>query len=81
MRDAMAMDSNESPANDSDREVFKQLMAAAHEYEMRFGRYVPQPAMVSDSAILREVLRALKRGKPISDEHDWYRHLPPGAVA
>ncbi len=72
---------NASPVSDGDDNAFEQLMAVAREYELRFGRFVPQPAMVSDSAILREVLKALKRGKPISDEHDWYRHLPPGAVA
>ncbi len=69
------------PASRNEQEAFERLVSLAQEYETRFGRPVPHPAMVSDSAVLKEVLKALKRGRPISDEHDWYHYLPPGADA
>ncbi len=77
----MATKPEASPADGGDDSAFDQLMVVAHEYELRFGRSVPDLAMVSDSAIRREALKTLKRGRPISNRHNGYRHLPPGAYA
>ncbi|WOJ95540.1 hypothetical protein R0137_09760 [Congregibacter brevis] len=57
------------------------FIEAATAYRARFDRDVPIPACIPDETVLRVVLEHLERGEAIEDEYDWYKDLPPGAVA
>lgn len=61
--------------------AFAHYVAVGDAYVARFGRQVPQPAMVSFEVVTLQMEKALKRGRPISDSHDWWSHVPPGAHA
>lgn len=65
----------------NEQAAFARYLEVVADYEAHFGRPVPQPAMVSFQAVTRQMEKALKRGKPISHNHDWWSHLPPGAHA
>ncbi|RVT82456.1 hypothetical protein [Inhella crocodyli] len=61
--------------------AFAHYVAVGEAYMARFGHHVPQPAMVSFEAVTVQMEKALKLGKPISHNHDWWSYLPPGADA
>lgn len=83
MPDAMPVESNsKAPSGHLDEEAaFSHHIAVGEAYMTRFGRPVPVPAMVSFEAVTLQMEKALKRGKPISDNYNWWAYLPPGADA
>lgn len=59
----------------------ERLVAAQQSYFEIFKLMPPFPAGVSDARIVEVLERAVKEGKPIPEDFDWWDYLPPGAVA
>jgi len=50
-------------------------------YEEAFGVKVPMPYPIEDEVVRIQVVKALKEGKPIADDYNWYQNIPDDAVA
>lgn len=53
----------------------------AVQYSERFNLPAPHPFGVEDSFYVSVLRQALRDGKPVDPDFDWYPDLPPGAVA
>lgn len=50
-------------------------------YSERFDLPAPQPFGVSNKRMIEVLLAAIRAGRPVPDDFDWWDYLPPGAVA
>ena len=57
------------------------LDAAMKSYERRFNRPAPMPAFVGEEDVATVLEAAVRRGRPVPKDFDWYWWLPPGALA
>lgn len=54
--------------------------AAREAYYKAFGTLGPNPMEVSEADVARALWDAVRQGRPISRDHDWYPNLPKDAV-
>lgn len=57
------------------------LDAAIRAYVAAFDTPSPTPFGISDEYLAKVLERAVAKGRPIPDDFDWWRHLPPDALA
>lgn len=56
------------------------VIAAREAYYKAFGNPGPRPMEVSDSFMARVLLDAVRNGREVPDDFDWYPDLPKDAV-
>ncbi len=61
-------------------EARERLLEAELLYCRTFGKEPPEPFGIGVHKKLEVVEAALKAGKPIPRNFDWYGHLPPGVA-
>ncbi len=57
------------------------VVAAMTAYTHAFGVPAPQPMMVGDDELAAVLEAAVKRGRPLRKNYNWWAGLPPDAVA
>ena len=50
-------------------------------YAERFGIDPPRPHGVANKRLIEMLMQAMRDGRPVPDDFDWWDYLPPGAVA
>jgi len=50
-------------------------------YIETFNIHIPMPMSVCDEFLAQVLLEHIEKNTPVPNDYDWYKNLPPGAVA